>query len=272
MSAPDTRVPLGGHASRLSLIQLRGKALDDAGRAEVESHLASCDRCAALYGSLKTEAAEFEKDFPTWSALRGRPAAASEPKSRPLRVEPGPAWWSRILGALRPSPGPRAAFVGLLVLAAVGSVLWMRGPGPVDSPADKDVFTAKGVPTASFYLFVNGSQAMTDSLICGPGDSLQLGLTGPEPVHYAVLYQDDQDPVRPYMSDADGSQPPLGSPAGDNLPHSLILKGTWKRELLHCLWSPKPFTAEEAAARVREAADPSRPEIRLRTFTLTAPR
>jgi hypothetical protein len=271
VSARETRVPSGGHVSRLSLIQLRGNALDAAARAEAEAHLASCDRCAALYGVLQREAAAFEKEFPTWNALRDRNPAASATPPRPLRVEPGPAWWSRFLEALRPSPGPRAAFAGLLVLAAIGSVLWLRGPGPAVAPSGGDTFTAKGAPTASFYLFVNGGQAGSDSLICGPGDTLQLGLTGPEPVHYSVLYQDDQEPVRPYLSNADGGRP-LGSPAGDNLPHSLVLKGTWKRELLHCLWSPKPFTTEEAASRVRDAANPSRPDIRLRTFTLTAPR
>jgi hypothetical protein len=259
---PEADLRSGGHLSRLALMEWKGGLMEGADRADAETHLKTCVRCASRLEAFKAEAAEFEKEFPTWPSVGGPVAPAR--LGRPARVEAAPSLWERVLELLRPGPGPRIAFASLLVLAALGTTFWMRGPGPVH-----DGLSPKGKEAASFYLFVNGVQALTDTVKSGPGDSLQLGLIGEKPVHYAVLYRDDESPIEPYMVDKDGTQKPLGSPDGDNLPHSLILKGEWKREVLYCLWSPRRFTLAEALARARQPADAAS-DIRLRTLVLKA--
>lgn len=266
---PEVDLRTGGHLSRLALIQMRGGLLQGMERAEAETHLKSCTRCASRLDQARTAAAEFDRDFPTWESLKGSAAPA---RPRPRLATAGAGWWERVLDLLGPGPGPRIAFVGLLVLLAVGTTFWMRGGAPAE-----DALTPKGQASAGYYLFVNGVRALRDTVTAGPGDSLQLGLAGEAPVQYAVLYQDDAGAVEPYMVDGNGSQRALGSPAGDNLPHSLILKGTWKREMLFCLSSPRRFTLAEALARVRLSAGAKvggvvDSDIRLRTFILNSPR
>jgi hypothetical protein len=123
-------------------------------------------------------------------------------------------------------------------------------------------YTAKG--EAVFYLFHNGRQIHRDTLECKPSDTLQLGITSPAPVHYALLYRDDGGGIQVYLGASDGKLAPLGSPSGQNLPNSLILDQGWRREELYCLWSPQPFTLDEAKAAVTSSAKP----LHLQTYLL----
>lgn len=250
----------GAHVSRLALIGLYRGRLAGTEKARVEAHLGDCPRCAALFAQARETARGFEAEFPTWDSL-----ADSLRLAPSRRARAGAGWrdrlaraWESLAGA---ASGPRLAFSALLLMAAAVAVFRFAPEQPVG-----ERWAHKGEGDAAFFLFANGRQAGGDTLRCRPSDTLQLGITAPVPVHYAVLYQDDDGEVLAYMADRTGDQTPLGSPDGETLPHSLILKGGWKRELLHCLWSVRPFGLEEAKAAVSRGSS----GIGVRTYVLVA--
>jgi hypothetical protein len=172
---------------------------------------------------------------------RGRVAAAP-----PGFRERWRAFWAR--------PARPAWALALVLLAA--ALVW-RGPW---RPAPSDL-AAKGA--AKVVLYVNGKPAPGDTVACKPGDTLQLGIVSGRPVHFAVLYRDDEGPLKAYMDEGEGE--PRGNPGGEALPHSLILDAGWARERLYCVWSFEPFDAQ--AARDRAEGKPGGP-AGLRAFLL----
>jgi hypothetical protein len=194
-------------------------------------HLRVCDACLKSHGEARREASAFFAAYPGLETLVWRP-------SRPSRAfaPASPTLWTRIAGALRgPGGVPRLAAAALIL--AFAASFWQSHGAPLQD------LTAKG--DSRFYLFVNGKQMVKDTLECRTLDTLQLGLRSVEPMHYAVLYRDDREGIQAYMESDNGA---VGNPKGENLPHSLVLKGDWKRETLFCIWSPQPFSRAEAVA------------------------
>lgn len=251
----------GDHLSRLAMARMLAGELSDFECADMESHLRACPACSATYQAAGEVAGGFAGKYPSLEYLeatrrsRRNPAAAAQV---PL--------WTRISEAFRGLGGMRPALAALMVLSVAGALIWLQ-------PADRtqgDLSPKGGIAGATFHLFVNGRPIKGDTVACAPGDTLQLGITSPSPVHYAILYKDDAGEIMTYM---DGKGGPLGDAIGMNLPNSLILDGGWSKELLFCLWSGKPFDADQAKARAASFLDPSAPageggEIRIRTLVL----
>jgi hypothetical protein len=169
-------------------------------------------------------------------------------------------FWQRLWGSLSGGGAVRGAFAALILLLSGAAVLRYGSFGTPD-------LRAKG--SASFYLFVNGRQVSGDTVRCGPGDTLQFGVISPKPVHYAVLYQDDGGALLSYMGG--DSEPPVGTPKGENLPHSLVLEGTWSEEAIHCVWSGSPLPPERARERAMRPESASG-DAHLKTWILIPPR
>lgn len=219
----------GAHPSRLSLSEyLAGEAAPQE-RAALETHLETCPDCAARLRDALAARDAFAAKYPSLEYFKAtRRARSGQPQAPAGVFERLRALWERV------SARPLLAFA--LILLAVVAV---RSPWRHASPD----LSAKGA--VKFALFVNG-KAVGDSVACKAGDTLQLGIVADRPVHYAILYRDDEGPLETYMDEGRGS--PLGNPGGENLPHSLILNPGWARERLYCIWSYAPFDVEAARA------------------------
>jgi hypothetical protein len=247
----ETSAPLGAHPSRFMLARFLAGGLDADMERDFHDHVRACDACDKKYSLARRSAGEFLSAHPEWESLR---------RSRPWpRRIP---WVTETLPKLRflakwLALAPRIALGCLPLLACV----WYLG---VAKRAPRPDLTLKG--EARFHLFVNGGRTAGDTLECLPSDTLQLDLISAVPMHYAVLYRDDDGSIRPYMEN--GKSKPLGKPGGENLPHSLVLQGGWKQEALFCLWSPRPFSLAEAQARIRDGQRVSGAWLQLQTFHL----
>ncbi|MBW8887363.1 MAG: zf-HC2 domain-containing protein [Fibrobacteres bacterium] len=222
----------GPHPSRLALAEFLAGEASPADRSALESHVQACPDCAAKLREATAARDAFAAKYPSWeyfSATR-RARSARAPAKSALR-----AFWDSL------SPRPAIAIAALLILAIVA----LRVPW-TPSPSD---LSAKG--SAEFHLFVNG-RASGDSVACKPGDTLQLGIIADRPVHFAVLYRDDEGALQTYMDEGQGR--PLGNPRGENLPHSLILERGWQRERLYCIWSYGTFDSRAARAQAEGKA------------------
>lgn len=222
------------HLSRLLISRL---VADDLGVEEIrhaETHLASCAVCSKAFMDAKQQAADFSAKYPSREYL------AATRRSRRNPVPEATNYWQRLRAALS-GGGLRPAFATLIVLFS-GWALFQ-----VSQPPEPD-FSAKG--GARFHLFVNGEAAPGDTLAAKAGDTLQLGLSASEPVHYAVYYRDDAGSLEPYFPPGGA---PLGKPDGENLPNSLVLDGGWREEVLYCLWSRSPLTAAQAQGAIVRA-------------------
>lgn len=242
---PHTLFPIhpGGHPSRMALGRLLAGDCDPAARTALESHIASCAHCGRVFENARLDAEDFARRRPTLESLdRRRTRAAMEGS-----VNAG-GWARKLLQALDRGFGMRPALAGLavLVLASVIGVLQWRGAdGPDENVSD---LSPKG--SAKFLAYLNGKPWPDDTLACAPKDTLQLMLVADAPAHFAVLFRDDGGPLMPYMAGGQGSLPPVGSPRGEALPHSLILGEGWTREIIYCLSSPRSFTLIEAQQAV----------------------
>lgn len=249
--------PEAGHLSRLAISRLLAGDLSPGEQAPLEAHLQSCAKCSATFKAAGETARGFAERYPTPEYLRatrrGFRNAAREEVSGP---------WGRLRAVLAGAGRVRSALAGLILLAAAGSLIWLspiRRPGEVLSP--------KGNAEASFYLFVNGQQVSGGNVSAKPSDTLQLGIRSPEPIHFAVLYRDDQAPLSHYL--APDQVKPAGGPSGENIPNSLILDANWKRSVLYCVWSQRPFTLEDAkSASDRAGGQTNGDSLHVQTFLL----
>jgi hypothetical protein len=241
------------HPSRLFLGRYLTGDLDAKLETEVQAHVLACPQCSRRVQEARLGAADFLALYPDRQALArahdNRRAQAGPARSAaPARMP----FWSRWLRVV-----PQFAMATLVL--GLGAIYWAMNARAVSD------LTPKG--DSRFYLFVNGIQAAQDTIACGPQDTLQLGLTSPGPMHYAVLYRDDQSGIQVYMA-GEGTRP-LGNPKGENLPHSLILQGDWRHEVLYCIWSPKPFSLEDAKALAADPRPAEAPDsLRLQTYLL----
>ena len=234
------------HLSGLEIGRFLAGELTPDERSAFAAHLRSCVECAALFSQAEQAAAGFAGGYPSFASLD---ASRQAPRRR---REPKPTWGERLVG-LFGGPGLlRPALASAVVLLAAAAMFWRLPSRPAGD------FSAKG--GASFSLFLNGRHVGVENLICGPADTLQLQVTAPSPVYYAILYRDDEGPLQVYLGGDGEAQRPLGLPKGENLPHSFILTGGWKRETLYCIWSRHPLTlpqAEAIAERAVEGAEPT---------------
>lgn len=240
------------HLSRLAVARLLAGEADVAEKAGYDAHLADCPVCAMAYREAARAADGFSAGYPTLEYL----AATRKARRNPSPAADSPL--ARLFGWFGNGRGWRPALGAALVLvvAVVYNRFAFRAPEPI---------AYKG--QAAFRLFVNGKAATADSLECRPGDTLQLGLVAERPMHYAVLYRDDGGAPRAYLSSADAGNRPVGSPEGENLPHSLILDSAWATEILYCFASSRPIPPDTAATyAVREP--PTGGDLRLKTFRL----
>lgn len=233
----------GAHPSRLAMARFLAAPAEAS--KEFHDHVRGCADCDRAFSQARERAAAFQAAYPDWDSLARTRRVRAVPTAGKTRFAFLEKWFRF---------APRAALAGLAV--AAGAWYWTVNHAPSQD------LTPKG--EARFYLFVNGAQAARDTVECRSSDTLQLGLTSPGPMHYAVLYRDDEDGIRVYMENGR----PLGRPKGENLPHSLILQGEWKTEKLYCVWSPRPFTAAEARARIGGGADRIAGPLRLQTYLL----
>lgn len=250
----------GDHLSRLAMSRLLAGELSDAEGAAMESHVRTCASCSTTYKAAGEAARDFSGKYPTLEYLEATRRSRRNPSASPTPL------WTRIAESFRGLGGMRPVLASLMVLATAGALIWMQ---PADL-AQPDLSSKGGIAGATFHLFVNGRHIQGDTAACGPGDTLQLGITSPSPVHFAVLYKDDAGEIKTYM---DGKGGPLGDAKGENLPNSLILDSSWSRELLFCLWSARPFDAYQAKARAAAFLDPSTSageggDLRVRAFVL----
>lgn len=250
----------GDHLSRLAISRLLAGDLPDAEGAALENHVRTCASCSTAYQAAGEAARNFSGKYPTLEYLKATRRSRRNPAAPPTSL------WTRIAQALHGLGGMRPVLATLMVLATAGALVWMQSA----DPARPDLSSKGGIAGASFHLFVNGQHIQGDTAACGPGDTLQLGITSPSPVHFAVLYKDDAGEINTYM---DGKGGPLGDAKGVNLPNSLILDSSWSRELLFCLWSATPFDAYQAKARAAAFLDPSTSageggDLRVRAFVL----
>lgn len=240
-----------GHASRLALGRLIAGDIEVSERAGLEAHVRSCPRCGSAFAAAREAAESFRVKHPTLESLAfGRPAAPAAPAAAGL--------WERLAGIFG-GAGLKPAFAGFGVLALV-AVVWMFQANPGGDLAVKG--------GAQFYLTVNGRQVSGPDLGCGPNDTLQLGIAAGQAVYYAVLYKDDEGELSHYMGGEGDGQKPLGSPNGENLPHSLILSGGWATEIIYCVWADKPFTLEQAKDFIKNTAATPVEGMRAQVFRL----
>jgi hypothetical protein len=244
--APGTLLNAGGHVSRLSMARMLAGDLDPAAKSASEAHIRSCAHCNGIFETAKAEAAAFARRRPEWEA--GSSTETTNPVRK--RFDDSPGWWARLLDLFDRGFGMRPALAGLALLVVAVAVWKMGGNRAGD-------LTAKG--GARFEVYLNGNPARGDDLVCAPADTLQLTLVSSAPVHYAVLYRDDEGPIRPYMADGTMDGKALGSARGEPLPHSLVLGKGWRNEILFCIWAERPFTAEEAEAAAATAMDSAPP-------------
>ncbi|MDB5103296.1 MAG: hypothetical protein JWP91_985 [Fibrobacteres bacterium] len=251
---PDSTGLNAGHPSRFRIAGYLAGALDPAQSRETEAHVLVCPGCATLLADARGQAALFADKFPTLESLdASRVHPVPSPRHRTRSEAPNrPGWLERLQDWFDRGFGMRPALAGLALLAA-GTMIYLNLPaGNAGGTAASETgsgseFTAKG--STGFYLFHNGRQVQGDTLACKPSDTLQLGITSAEPVHYALLYRDDDGGLEAYLDGSGMASAPLGKPMGENLPKSLILEAGWKRESLYCLWSVRPFSLDEAKAR-----------------------
>lgn len=228
----------GGHPSRLSLARLLAGDLEADGRITLEAHIRACPHCSGVFENAKAEAAAFARRHP-----HRKTAAGGRSREKAKVRESGLGWLRRLREVFDGGFGMRPALAGFALLA-LASVIWVAN-GRMNASRGNDL-SAKGSPR--FQAYLNGKPAHGDTLACAPMDTLQLLILAEEPVHYAVLYRDDDGPLTAYLiGDADGGKA-LGSPRGEPLPHSLVLGPGWIRETLFCVWSPHAFTPGEAQA------------------------
>jgi hypothetical protein len=244
--APGTLLNEAGHLSRLLVARALAGDLDPAAKRGLDAHLLSCTRCGSLFATAKAEAAAFARRRPELDL--GSSTETTNPVWK--RTEESPGWWNRFLELFDRGFGMRPALAGLALLA-VAVVIWKIGG---DRPGD---LTPKG--GARFEVYLNGKAARGDALECAPADTLQLTIVSPAPVHYAVLYRDDDGPIQSYMADASTDGKALGSAQGDPLPHSLVMGKGWNNELLICVWSDRAFSASEAESAAAAAQDAKLP-------------
>lgn len=248
----------GGHPSRMALGRLLAGDCEPAARAALEAHIASCAHCGRVYENARLDADDFARRRPTLESLDRRHRRAAEGATIGTSKGSGnlKGRLRRLLGAFGGGSGMRPAFAGLavLVLVSVFGILQWRTSGGGESD-----LTAKG--SVKFLAYLNGKPVGDDSLACAPKDTLQLAIVADAPVHYAVLFRDDGGPLMPYMVSEQGNGPPVGSPRGAALPHSLILGEGWASETIYCISSAQPFSldeAEQAVARVEHAESAER--------------
>lgn len=244
MNTPSA--PAGPHPSRLAVSEYLSGEAAPAERAALEAHAAACGECAATLRSAMEARDAFAAKYPSLGYLAATRRARRAAAPAPGFLDRWRAFWA--------APGRPALATATLVLAAVVLLRLAWQPAPAD-------LSAKGAAKA--ILSVNGRPVPGDTLACKPGDTLQLGIVSEHPVHFAVLYRDDEGPLQVYMDEGRGA--PRGNPAGEPLPHSLILDAGWARERLYCVWSPEPFDAQ--AARDRAEGKPGGPPG-LRVFLL----
>ncbi len=232
--------------------------LDPSEKAAFEGHLAACQACANRYRESVATAEGFAAKYPTPEYLAGTRRAKRNP------APASPSVWERVLGYVGGARGLRPAFAALAILIAAGVLYRMPS-----RKAASDDLTAKG--GSAFYLFLNGKQVLRDTVFCKPSDTLQLGITSTEPVHFAVLYRDDGGMVRAYMKAGGGKYRRIGNPKGENLPNSLVLDRGWTREQLYCIWSNAPIdpaAAEALATDTPPANDPALRALHVQSFLL----
>lgn len=221
---------------------------------ELKAHLDACPRCAAYVREAPGLAEAFTRKYPTFASLERRCAPADKAASE---SEEGFFARLREMFSGLSSPRPAFALVAATLLLSVGLFL-RKGPEPASD------LSIKG--RTEVLLWVNGRRADDRTLEVGPGDTLQFGVVGAKPLHYAVFYQDDNGPFSRYMPAPLETAAPLGSPGCDLMPHSIILGQGWKTETIHVLLSDKPLDSA-GSVRLLEAA-PADGKTVIRKFIL----
>lgn len=238
----------GNHPPFARLEAFLSGALAPVEETELQSHLESCAHCAAYVREAPGLARDFSRKYPTFAALEQRCA----PEAR-IREERGLLLRLRETLAALLAPKPAFALVTAALLLSVG-LFWGRGRG---TAADLSV---KG--KTDVLLWVNGKRAEKGPFAVRPGDTLQFGVVGSKPLHYAVFYKDDKGPISRYMPTPPETAAPLGSPGCDLLPHSIILGGGWKEETIHVLLSEKPLDSAASAQFLEKAPADGKTVIR----------
>jgi hypothetical protein len=220
----------GPHPSRLAISEYLAGACEPGAKAAFETHLATCPDCEGIVQEATAARDAFASRYPSLEYF------GATRRARGRTAPPAPGFLDRVKAWWR-TPAARPVFMAaaILILATV----LLRWPSPT---AD---LSAKGA--AKMILSLNGKPVVGDTVACQAGDTLQLGIVSDRPVHYAVLYRDDDGPLQAYMDD--GRKAPRGGPKGENLPHSLIMSQGWRLERLYCVWSSEPLDAKDARAR-----------------------
>jgi hypothetical protein len=267
MNSPDTQGSLlsNGHFTRFLIARALASELSPQEMQSLELHAQSCPTCGKAWQQALGESSQFTRVHPSLHSLRetirirniGVTSKRKAAWTTSGRAFPVQLWerWVRVFS------GPKVVWAMATVAMALGAVVYHLGSqqGSTQSSGSESDWTPKGLvdknqgqlSDASYYAFVNGRSATGDSLRVVAGDTLQFGIVSAMPVYYALYYRDDGGDLKPYFPAGDASLSPIGSATGENLPKSLVLDSLWKREMLYALASPKPFTHDEALARIQ---------------------
>lgn len=197
----------GGHVDELISASLTGD-LTEAERAELDAHLARCERCRATLAAFKSER----------RILSGLPAA-SPPRDLAARVRAGieggsdRAWWRRPIGLA--ALGTSAVTVAAVALALV---VLSNQPPPVGQ--------ASGSPEATLSLAPSASTVESTAPSVGPSTPptfLAAGQLGYLELTGASL----EAPRLSFINDATGASISVGTVSGPPIAAALSPNGDW---------------------------------------------
>lgn len=196
------------HPDELISASLSGD-LTDAERAELDAHLARCERCRATLVAFKAER----------RILSGLPVA-DPPRDLSARVRSGiesgrfgPPWWRRPMGLV--AVGASAVTVAAVVLALV---VLNRQPPPVGQ--------ASGSPQATLSLAPSPSTAQSVAPSAGP--STPATFLGPGQLGYLEMSGGSLEPSKlTFINDATGASIDAGTVSGPPIAASLSPDGQW---------------------------------------------
>ncbi len=225
------------HPSRLILTNFLNGDLNSEQQKEFNHHVLGCLQCSQIISEARQVTSEFTQKFPTFASLDSKFGIKYSSRLRPTFVERLKGLWQIFESNICYAISPKIAWA--LVLFFVVGVTWIFNLKSLNTQGQ----SYKG--QTRFTLFRNGHQVLKDTFFAEPLDTLQLIITSPEPVYYAVLYQDDTAALEIYLPELGKENLSLGNAHGEPLPHSLILDASWKNEILYCLWGSKPISLSE---------------------------
>ena len=121
-------------------------------------------------------------------------------------------------------------------------------PRYVEGAEDDD--SIKGSGEAGFRLAIGGAEFDTGQLVSARnGDTLAIAYRSPGAVTAQVWYREEGGEPLP-MSGAAAAVELVPAMGWRRMNERIVLDGEWKRQTVWVVWSPMPFTADQAKSAV----------------------